>query len=59
MADRVNNNKIEYMYDRFSDGFLSELRSDEFFAFFMNALKSGERNVCHRFCVKRAKRVYR
>ena len=45
MADRVNNNKIEYMYDRFSDGFLGELRSDEFFAFFMNALKSGERNV--------------
>ena len=45
MADRVNNNKIEYMYDRFSDGFLGELRSDEFFAFFMNAIKSGERNV--------------
>ena len=44
MADRVNNNKIEYMYDRFSDGFLGELRGDEFFAFFMNAIKSGERN---------------
>ena len=45
MADRVNNNRIEQMYDRFSDGFLGELRTDDFFAFFMNALKSGERNV--------------
>ncbi len=45
MADRVNNNKIEQTYDRFTDGFLADLRSDEFFAFFMNAIKSGERNV--------------
>lgn len=45
MADRVNNNKIEQTYDRFTDGFLADLHSDEFFAFFMNAIKSGERNV--------------
>ena len=45
MADRINNNKIEQTYDRFTDGFLADLRSDEFFAFFMNAIKSGERNV--------------
>ena len=43
--ERITNNKIEQTYDRFSEGFLGELRGDEFFAFFMNALKSGERNV--------------
>ena len=45
MSERITNNKIEKMYDRFTDGFLGELRTDDFFAFFMNALKSGERNV--------------
>ena len=45
MADRIDNNKIEQLYDRYSDGFLGELSDDEFFAFFMNAVKSGERNV--------------
>ena len=45
MSERMTNNKIEKMYDRFTDGFLGELRDDEFFAFFMNAIKSGERNV--------------
>ena len=45
MSERMTNNKIEKMYDRFTDGFLGELRTDDFFAFFMNALKSGERNV--------------
>ena len=45
MSERITNNKIEKMYDRFTDDFLGELRTDEFFAFFMNALKSGERNV--------------
>ena len=45
MSERMTNNKIEQMYDRYSDGFLGELRSDEFFAFFMNAIKSGDRNV--------------
>jgi hypothetical protein len=45
MSERITNNKIEKMYDRFTDDFLSELRTDDFFAFFMNALKSGERNV--------------
>ena len=45
MSERITNNKIEKMYDRFADDFLSELRTDDFFAFFMNALKSGERNV--------------
>ena len=45
MSERITNNKIEKMYDRFTDGFLGELRDDEFFAFFMNAIKSGERNV--------------
>ena len=45
MSERMTNNKIEMMYDRFTDDFLGELRTDEFFAFFMNALKSGERNV--------------
>ena len=45
MSERMANNKIEKMYDRFTDGFLGELRTDDFFAFFMNALKSGERNV--------------
>ena len=45
MSERMTKNKIEMMYDRFTDDFLGELRTDEFFAFFMNALKSGERNV--------------
>lgn len=45
MSERMTNNKIEMMYDRFTDGFLGELRTDEFFSFFMNAIKSGERNV--------------
>ena len=45
MSERMTNNKIEMMYDRFADGFLGELRTDEFFSFFMNAVKSGERNV--------------
>ena len=45
MAERMTNNKIEKMYDRFSEGFLGELRTDEFFEFFMNSIKSGERNV--------------
>ena len=45
MSERMTNNKIEKMYDRFTDDFLGELRTDDFFAFFMNALKSGERNV--------------
>lgn len=45
MSERMTNNKIEMMYDRFADGFLGELRTDEFFSFFMNAIKSGERNV--------------
>ena len=41
MSERMTNNKIEKMYDRFTDDFLGELRTDEFFAFFMNALKSN------------------
>lgn len=45
MSERITNNKIEKMYDRFTDGFLGDLRADEFFAYFMNAIKSGERNV--------------
>ena len=45
MSERITNNKIEKMYDRFTDDFLGELRTDDFYAFFMNALKSGERNV--------------
>ena len=45
MSERMINNKIEMMYDRFADGFLGELRTDDFFTFFMNAIKSGERNV--------------
>ena len=45
MSERITNNKIEKMYDRFTDGFLGELRGDDFFEFFMNSLKSGERNV--------------
>ena len=45
MSERITNNRIEKTYDRFSEGFLGELRNDEFFAFFMNAIKSGERNV--------------
>ena len=45
MSERMTNNKIEKMYDRFTDDFLGKLRTDDFFAFFMNAIKSGERNV--------------
>ena len=45
MSERMTNNRIEKMYDRFTDDFLGELRTDDFYAFFMNALKSGERNV--------------
>ena len=45
MSERMTNNKIENMYDRFTDDFLGKLRTDDFFAFFMNAIKSGERNV--------------
>ena len=45
MSERITNNKIEKMYDRFTDDFLGDLRTDEFFAYFMNAIKSGERNV--------------
>ena len=45
MSERITNNKIEKVYDRFTDDFLGELRTDDFFAFFMNAIKSGERNV--------------
>ena len=45
MSERMTNNKIEKMYDRYTDGFLGELRTDEFYEFFMNSIKSGERNV--------------
>ena len=45
MSERITNNKIEKMYDRFTDDFLGELRTDDFFTFFINAIKSGERNV--------------
>ena len=37
--------KIEDIYGRFACDFLTELRSDEFYTYFMNAVKSGERNV--------------
>ena len=45
MSERLTNNRIEKMYDRYTDGFLGELRTDEFYEFFMNSIKSGERNV--------------
>lgn len=45
MSAKVPNNKIEDMYNRFTDDFLSELRTDDFYAYFMNAIKSGEQNV--------------
>ena len=30
MSERITNNKIEKMYDRYTDGFLGELRTDIF-----------------------------
>jgi len=37
--------KIEDIYGRFACDFLTELRSDEFYGYFLNAVKSGERSV--------------
>ncbi len=44
MSARLTN-KIENMYDRFTGEFLEQLRSDDFYTYFMNAIKSGEQNV--------------
>lgn len=41
----LSNGKIEELYSRFTEGFLTDLQSDEFFAFFLNALKSNQANV--------------
>ena len=41
----VGKTKIEEMYHRFTDGFLGELRSDDFYEYFMNSIRSGESNV--------------
>ena len=38
----VGKTKIENLYSRFTDGFLGELRSDEFYEYFINSVKSGE-----------------
>lgn len=37
--------KVENLYLNFKRGFLAELQSDDFYNYFLNALRSGERNV--------------
>ena len=41
----IAKSKIEEMYRHFTDGFLSELKSDEFYDYFINAIRSGESNI--------------
>ena len=41
----VGKTKIENLYHRFTDGFLSELASDEFYQYFANSVRSGQVNV--------------
>ena len=42
---KASRSKIEELYNRYKNEFLAELKSDEFFDFFMNAMRSGESNV--------------
>ena len=41
----IARSKIEEMYRHFTDGFLNELKSDEFYDYFINAIRSGESNI--------------
>ncbi len=41
----IGKSKIEEMYRHFTDGFLNELKSDEFYDYFINAIRSGESNI--------------
>ena len=40
-----NNSKIEDLYYRFTNEFLGELNSNEFYLYFLNSLKSGSAGV--------------
>jgi len=41
----IGRSKIEEMYRHFTDGFLNELKSDEFYEYFINAIRSGESSI--------------
>ena len=37
--------KIEQLYSHFTNDFIGELQSDDFYAFFSNMVKSGKNNM--------------
>jgi len=41
----IGRSRIEELYGRFTDGFLAQLRSDDFYQYFLNSMRAGEKNV--------------